>query len=346
VNTTALHQDPFWPSTLVEVRPANDDALAPAATSGVLGDSTPMREVMECVRRVAPSHATVLLLGESGTGKELVARAIHESSLRKEKPFVKLNCGALPDALLESELFGYEPGAFSGATRRKLGRIETAHGGTLFLDEIGDITPAMQVKLLRVLQEREIERLGGNSTIKVDVRILAATHRNLPELVAEGRFREDLYYRLNVVPIHLPPLRARATDIAPLARRFAAEHAQANGKRIELRANALERLSLERWPGNVRQLQNFVERLVVLCDGPMIGIQDVERELARAYPAGLDPMSEGTDIGSLDATRRSVECVAIRSALDRAHGNRTMAARILGLSRRGLYYKLEEHGLA
>jgi two-component system response regulator AtoC len=346
LNTTALHHHPFGRSSLAEASPANDDANAPAAALGSLGDSTPMREVMDCVRRVARSQTTILLLGESGTGKELVARAIHEASFRKKKPFVKLNCGALPDALLESELFGYEQGAFTGALRRKLGRIEMAHGGTLFLDEIGDITPAMQVKLLRVLQEREIERLGGTTPIKVDVRILAATHRNLSELVVRGQFREDLYYRLNVVPIHLPPLRARATDISPLARRFAAEHAEANGKQIELQASALERLSLEPWPGNVRQLQNFVERLVVLCDGRRIGIREVERELARAYPAGSDPVADRTHGGGLEATRRSAECAAIRSALDRAQGNRTKAARMLGLSRRGLYYKLEEHGLA
>jgi two-component system response regulator AtoC len=256
---------------------------------------------------------------------------------------VKLNCGALPDALLESELFGYEKGAFTGAATRKPGRIELAHEGTLLLDEIGDVTLPMQVKLLRVLQEREIERLGGTTTIKVDVRFLAATHRNLPEMVEKGLFREDLFYRLNVVPIHLPPLRSRAGDIEPLARKFTVAHAKANSKEIELSADALRLLGREPWPGNVRQLQNFIERLVVLCDGPTITASDVERELSRIAPA---PSSQKEGEGSLDASRKGAEREAIRTALNRAGGNRTVAARILGLSRRGLYYKLDEHGLA
>jgi two-component system, NtrC family, response regulator AtoC len=322
----------------------NGVAPAPPTSTPVFGDSAAMREVMDLVRRAAPGNATVLLLGESGTGKELVARSIHEASPRKAKPFVKLNCGALPDALLESELFGYEKGAFTGAATRKPGRIELAHEGTLLLDEIGDITLPMQVKLLRVLQEREIERLGGTTTIKVDVRFLAATHRNLPEMVASGLFREDLFYRLNVVPIHLPPLRSRPEDIESLATRFALEHAKAGGKSIELAPDALRLLSRQTWPGNVRQLQNFIERLVVLCDPPTISAEDVERELARVAPASSSSQKEAG--GGLDATRKSAEREAIRTALTRASGNRTVAARILGLSRRGLYYKLDEHGLA
>jgi DNA-binding NtrC family response regulator len=322
---------------------ANARAPALPTAAKMSGDSAAMHEVMDLVRRAAPGTATVLLLGESGTGKELVAHAIHEASSRKAKPFVKLNCGALPDALLESELFGYEKGAFTGAATRKPGRIELAHEGTLFLDEIGDVTVPMQVKLLRVLQEREIERLGGTSTIKVDVRFLAATHRNLPDMVQKGLFREDLFYRLNVVPIHLPPLRSRSEDIAPLAKKFAAEHAKANARDTALDAAALERLSREAWPGNVRQLQNFIERLVVLCEGPIITATDVERELGRIAPASA-PQVEGE--GALDATRKGAEKEAIRTALARAGGNRTVAARILGLSRRGLYYKLDEHELA
>jgi two-component system response regulator AtoC len=311
------------------------------------GDSSAMREVHALIRRAAPGTATVLVLGESGTGKELVARAIHQGSPRRSKPFVKLNCGSLPDTLLESELFGYEKGAFTGAVTKKPGRVELAHEGTLFLDEIGDITPHMQVKLLRVLQEREIERLGGTVTIKVDVRFVAATHRDLADMVAKGQFREDLYYRLNVVPLHLPPLRSRPEDIAPLALRFAVQHAASNGKRIELSTTAIERLAREPWPGNVRQLQNFIERLVVLSDGPTIEVRDVERELApRTSAQPFAATAEEDKSQNLDAAKKQTEREAIRNALTRAQGNRTVAARILGVSRRALYYKLEEHGIA
>jgi two-component system response regulator AtoC len=293
----------------------------------------------------------VLVLGESGTGKELVARAIHEGSPRRSKAFVKLNCGALPDALLESELFGYEKGAFTGAVTRKPGRIELAHEGTLFLDEIGDIGLPMQVKLLRVLQERELERLGGTTTIKVDVRFVAATHRDLEGMVSRGEFREDLFYRLSVVPLHVPPLRARPEDIPPLALRFAAVHAANNGKTISLGADAVERLTRAPWPGNVRQLQNFVERLVVLSDGPVIHAADVERELAprSTSPAAPKPTSPPAPLDTgppnLDAALRDTEREAIRNALSRASGNRTVAARLLGVSRRGLYYKMAELGI-
>jgi len=311
------------------------------ATGDLLGDSKGMRDVHALVRRAAGGNATVLVLGESGTGKELVARAIHDTSPRSQKPFVKLNCGALPDNLLESELFGYEKGAFTGAVTRKPGRVELADKGTLFLDEIGDITPQMQVKLLRVLQEKEVERLGGTVTIKVDVRFVAATHRNLPDLVGKGQFREDLFYRLNVLPITLPPLRARADDIAPLARHFAGVHGEANGRRVTLSEAAVARLSREPWPGNVRQLQNLIERIVVLSDGPNIDVADVERQL----DAGPGPSVTPQLPANLDAARKETERETIRSALARAGGNRTVAARILGLSRRGLYYKLEEHKL-
>jgi two-component system response regulator AtoC len=325
------------------------DATPPQATSGsdLLGESRAMRDVLATVRRAAPGTATVLLLGESGTGKELIAREIHRLSPRSAGPLVKLNCGSLPDNLLESELFGYEKGAFTGAATRKPGRVELAHGGTLFLDEIGDVTPMLQVKLLRVLQEREVERLGGTQAIKVDVRFVAATHRNLADLVAKGHFREDLYYRLNVVPVQVPPLRARQDDIGVLARHFTEVHAKANGKPMRLDDAAVARLQREPWPGNVRQLQNFIERLVVLSDGRAIGIADVERELSPQSPAASAPAPavEGGGQGSLDVARKESEREAIRSALAKAGGNRTVAARILGLSRRGLYYKLEELGL-
>jgi len=325
------------------------EAAPPHVSSGseLLGDSRAMQEVHAVVRRAAPGIATVLLLGESGTGKELIAREIHRLSARSAGPLVKLNCGSLPDNLLESELFGYEKGAFTGAATRKPGRVELAHGGTLFLDEIGDVTPMLQVKLLRVLQEREVERLGGTHPIKVDVRFVAATHRNLPDLVVKGQFREDLYYRLNVVPIQVPPLRARREDIGVLARHFTEVHARANAKVIRLADVAVERLQREAWPGNVRQLQNFIERLVVLSDAPTIDLADVERELSPQSPvaAGTGATPEAGTAGSLEAARRESEREAIRNALAKASGNRTVAARILGLSRRGLYYKLEELGL-
>jgi two-component system response regulator AtoC len=263
-----------------DAAPEPPEPSAPA--DELVGRGEAMREVRALIDRAARSNATVLLLGESGTGKGLVARAVHERSARRAGPFVRLHCGALPDALLESELFGYEKGAFTGAAARKPGRVELAEGGTLFLDEIGDVTPATQVKLLRVLQEREYERLGGTRTLRADVRFVAATHRDLGAMVARGEFREDLYYRLNVIPLTLPPLRARPDDVAELAARFARSHGAA-----ALAPDALALLAAQRWPGNVRQLQNFVERLVVLSDGPAIGRADVERELARK--TGLTP---------------------------------------------------------
>ncbi|HTQ47909.1 MAG TPA: sigma-54 dependent transcriptional regulator [Polyangiaceae bacterium] len=333
---------------LTATKRAGDTTPPQAPSSGdLLGESRAMRDVLATVRRAAPGTATVLLLGESGTGKELIAREIHRLSPRSAGPLVKLNCGSLPDSLLESELFGYEKGAFTGAATRKPGRVELAQGGTLFLDEIGDVTPMLQVKLLRVLQEREVERLGGTQSIKVDVRFVAATHRNLPDLVAKGQFREDLYYRLNVVPIRVPPLRVRPEDVGLLARHFTDVHARANGKAMQLDDAAVERLQREPWPGNVRQLQNFIERLVVLSDGPNIGAADVERELSPQSPvaAAVAPGAQNTTPGSLDVARKESEREAIRSALAKAGGNRTVAARILGLSRRGLYYKLEELGL-
>ncbi|HRH00589.1 MAG TPA: sigma-54 dependent transcriptional regulator [Polyangiaceae bacterium] len=336
---------------------------AASATRDLVGESAPMRGVRELVERAARSTATVLIHGETGTGKELIARAIHDGSARAKKAFIKLHCAALPDALLESELFGYEKGAFTGATQRKPGRVELAHEGTLFLDEIGDITPATQVKLLRVLQEREFERLGGTQTVRVDVRFVAATHRDLPAMVAAGQFREDLYYRLNVVPLTVPPLRERPGDIAALALRFVAEHASQSGRPLVLGEPALARLSGLPWPGNVRQLQNFVERLVVLSDGPTLTVADVEREIARAAPASTPPAStpsastsapaapppsgppSATSGGTLHSAQRDAGRDAVREALERAKGNRTLAARLLGISRRALYYKLDEYAI-
>ena len=316
----------------------------PASRAGILGDSPAMRDVLALVRKVAPTSATVLLRGESGTGKELVARALHDGGPRKDGPFVVVHCGALPESLIESELFGYEKGAFTGATARKPGRVELAHEGTLFLDEIGDVSPAVQVKLLRVVQERAFERVGGGQTVSVDIRIVAATHKDLETMVAAGQFREDLYYRLDVVPIRLPPLRERAGDVEELARHFAAEIGRANGRpRAAFDAPALARLRAEKWPGNVRQLENVVERLVVLADGDTIDLAAVERELGRASRA--EPRAEPAGDPSLDAQRREAERAGIVSAIARAKGNRTLAARLLCVSRRTLYNKLKEYGL-
>jgi two-component system response regulator AtoC len=332
--------------------------------NGFVGHSNAMSEVQALLARAASGTATVLLRGESGTGKELAAKAVHDESPRRSGPFVKLHCAALPDTLLESELFGYEKGAFTGAATRKPGRVELAHGGTLFLDEIGDITPQVQVKLLRLLQEREFERLGGTQTLKVDVRFVAATHRNLEEMVRKGEFREDLFYRLNVVPVWLPPLRARPEDIEPLVRHFLDVHAKANGKpAFTLTPEGLAALQAQPWPGNVRQLQNFIERLVVLSDGPVITGDDVNREVFRQpgivpsapapAPTSATPSSPaipaigstGSEGRTLESQRKEMERQALVDALKRAGDNRTLAARLLGISRRTLYNKLEEHGL-
>jgi two-component system response regulator AtoC len=311
----------------------------------VLPESAAMREVFELLARAARSTATVLIRGESGTGKEVAARAIHDQSPRRDKAFVAINCAALPDSLLESELFGYEKGAFTGAGCRKPGRIELANGGTILLDEIGDVSLQSQVKLLRVIQTCEVERLGGTERIKVDVRWIAATHRDLDAMLQAQTFREDLYYRLSVIPVTLPPLRERAEDIAALVGHFVASFGAANGRApLGIDPVAVRRLMAETWPGNVRQLQNFVERLVVLGDGPTITTADVERELARGFGHTANK-SPGSQPMKLDERRRSTERQALCEALERSAGNRSRAARILGVSRRTLYNMLALHGL-
>jgi two-component system response regulator AtoC len=337
--------------------PLSEEAPPPAKPGSLLGSSEPMRRVLELIDRTAPVLATVLVRGETGTGKELVARALHEKSPRRDGPFVTVHCAALPDALLESELFGYEKGAFTGATTRKPGRVELAEGGTLFLDEIGEITPATQVKLLRLLQEKRYERLGGVQSLKADVRFVAATHRDLEGMVQKGEFREDLFYRLNVVTIWLPPLRARRDDISTLAVEFARRFAAEYGKQgVRLDDTAIQALRTERWPGNVRQLQNFIERLVVLSTNGAIDAGDVRREMtahvefktqltgafARVPDAdtAAPPSSRAVPLG--EAVKHA-ERAAIERALRQAGGNRTVAARILGVSRATLYAKLEEH---
>ena len=327
---------------------------------GLLGTSKRMQQVYDVIRRVAATDATALVRGESGTGKELVARALHRNGTRSAGPFVKVHCAGLPETLLESELFGYERGAFTGATGRKPGRVEIAEGGTLFFDEVGDVAPAVQVKLLRLLQDRQYERLGGTTMRAADVRFIAATHRDLEHMVKKGEFREDLFYRLNVVPIWLPPLRARRTDVAELAVHFCARFATAHSKRVALSQAALAALGAERWPGNVRQLQNFVERLVVLSDSPVIEPADVARELAPSGAFATDGSAPPTDgaltpslsivsrtgpIVPLDATLRAAERAAIERALRHVKGNRALAARLLGVGRATLYKKIAELGI-
>jgi len=333
---------------LVARRSGAPPAPPAAGRPAMLGDSPRMAALRSDIRRAAGSQATVLVHGENGTGKELVARAIHDESPRRSGPFVKLNCAAIPESLIESEIFGYEKGAFTGATKRKPGRVELAEGGTLFLDEIGDYSAAVQVKLLRVLQERELTRLGGTETFAVDVRFVAATNKDLQALVLRGSFREDLYYRLNVLPIDVPALRERAEDIALLGRAFTLASAKANGRSgAELEPAAVERVTAAPWPGNVRQLENFVERLVVFSDGSRLTLADVERELARdAARARASQTAGGAEPdGGLAGARRNAERDAIREALALAGGNRTRAARILGMSRRTLYNKLGEYDL-
>ncbi|MBL8612930.1 MAG: sigma-54-dependent Fis family transcriptional regulator [Myxococcales bacterium] len=318
--------------------------------SGMVGDAPAFRDVLALVKKAAQGSATVLVRGETGTGKELVARALHESGPRRDKPFVRVHCAALPANLLESELFGHEKGAFTGAIARKPGRFELAHTGTLFLDEIGDITPETQVKLLRVLQERELERVGGTETIRVDVRFVAATHRDLEAMVRAGQFREDLFYRLSVVPIVVPPLRERAGDVVRLAQHFVRVFGERHGRPgAKLTQGALERLTHEAWPGNVRQLENFVERLVVLADQDDLDEAAVGAELRRATAPGITSTSAAPpppgDGASLEASRQVAEREALVHALERAKGNRTLAARLLNVSRRTLYNKMAELGV-
>jgi two-component system, NtrC family, response regulator AtoC len=322
---------------------------AQVMADGMVGRSRSMDEVRALIAKAAGSQATVLILGETGTGKELAARAIHAQSSRAKEPFVRLTGGAIPDTLFESELFGYEKGAFTGAVNRKPGRVELAKGGTLFLDEVGELSMPIQVKLLRLIQEREFERVGGTETLKADVRFVAATHRPLEEMVREGTFREDLFYRLNVIPLVLPPLRERADDIDALAQHFVKTLGDTHGRPgASLSPDALGLLRGQPWPGNVRQLQNFLERLVVLANADLLGAEDVQRELSRAgAPTASSVTAAPASTGGplLDDRRRDAEKTAVQDALTRAKGNRALAARLLGVSRRTLYYKLESLGL-
>jgi DNA-binding NtrC family response regulator len=308
--------------------------------SNIIGHSPRIREIFKLISEVAPTSATVLISGESGTGKELVARAIHKRSLRKERQFVTLNCGALPDSLMESELFGFERGAFTGALATKIGRIEMASGGTLFLDEVGDISPKTQVDLLRVLQDRELRRLGGANSIKVDVRFIAATNRELDAEIAEKRFREDLYYRLNVVPITMPALRERTEDIPLLVESFLQEFCKIHQKEPKTASDdTLQLLMQYSWPGNIRELRNLVERLALLIRDEVIE----PRHLPSPVRSSDDAAPELTI--RLDQPLLELEKTVIRNVLVRITRNRTSAARILGISLRALHYKIKRFGL-
>ncbi len=310
--------------------------------SQLIGQSTKMRELFSTLSLVAPTDATVLIRGESGTGKELVANAIHHNSLRKGQPFIKVSCAALPETLLESELFGHEKGAFTGATARREGRFQLAHRGTIFLDEVGEMSSSTQIKLLRVLQEKEFEPLGSNRTMKVDVRVIAATNKDLEKEVKDGNFREDLFYRLNVVPVVIPPLRERREDIPLLASHFFSIYREKNRRELKgISGKAMDLLVRYHWPGNVRELENTMERAVILAQGEMIAPVDLPSQiqaLAREKEAKEFYFPPGTSLAQ-------VERALIMKTLEDTGGNRSRAAEILGINRRTLQNKLKEYGL-
>jgi len=328
-----------------ENRSLHEQLNAKFGLENIIGQSAAMQEVFDTIRQVADSRATVLIEGESGTGKELVAHAIHRLSNRAKGPYVAVHCAALSPTLLESELFGHEKGAFTGATERRRGRFELADGGSLFLDEIGEIDAAIQVKILRVLEERNFERVGGQETIETDTRLIAATNRNLRSMVEQGKFREDLFYRLFVVVLRIPPLRERPEDIPLLIQHFLTQSAKENNRTIEaITPDALHVLHAYPWPGNVRELRNAVERMVVMTRNPRITLRDVPAEIREnksllavtpvAPTAGAPPLS-------IDEAEKNL----INKALKTTGGNRTLAAKQLGISRRTLHRKLNEYGL-
>ena len=305
----------------------------------IIGRSRAMQEVFATIDRVAPTRATVLLAGESGVGKDLIARAIHFHSPRRDKPFVKIDCTALPENLMESELFGYEKGAFTGAVASKPGKFEQADTGTVMLDEIGDVPPAIQVKLLRILQEREFERLGSNKTRQIDVRVIAATNADLRAALENGTFREDLYYRLNVLPISIPPLRERKEDIPFLAEHFARKVGGELGRDCMIGESAIAKLMQWDWPGNVRELENVIERSMVLCGSGRLEASDIRLDTSRARPQAIPQfLPEGMN---LDQYEQSI----IREALRRAGNNKSQAARLLGITRNALRYRLSQMGM-
>ena len=321
----------------IENRRLRDELARPPGFTHLLGTSHALERVLKQARSVAQTSATVLLTGENGTGKEMLARAIHQESPRATGPFVAVSCAALPETLIESELFGHERGAFTSALQSRKGRFELANGGTLFLDEIGELSAAVQVKLLRVLQEREFERVGGTRTLTVDIRLIAASNRDLEKEVKEGRFRQDLFFRLNVVPLALPPLRDRPEDIPLLAAYFAAKSAEKHGQSTpELAPELIEVLQEYEWPGNVRELENLIERLVVLSNGPSLGIEFVPEKMLRALP-GTNVTDETTLEGAVATLKRKMIINALQT-----EGNKVAAAKKLGISRSYLHRLINE----
>jgi DNA-binding NtrC family response regulator len=306
---------------------------------GIIAYSAQMRRVLDLVVRVAPTDATVLIRGESGSGKELIAKAVHHASARAHGPFVAVNCGAIPETLLESELFGHVKGAFTGATGARQGLFEEAHGGTLFLDEIGEMTPSLQVKLLRTLQDGEIRPVGATQPITVDVRVLAATHRDLELMIQEGTFREDLFYRLNVIALMLPPLRERREDIPVLAQHFLDRHGSKLGRQRRLSSDALDRLLAYPWPGNVRELENAMERTAILSRGETVGSEDLPPHVAAGTSLGRAPALPPQQ------TLAELERLYILQTLERYGWNHSRAAEALGIGRTTLWRKLKDYGL-
>ena len=331
----------------------NDSLRRRLATEGqfgqMIGRSAAMRRAFEMADRVAVTDSTVLILGESGTGKDLLAQEIHARSQRKGKACVAVNCAALPETLIESELFGYERGAFTGAAQQKKGRFEQAHGGTLFLDEIGDMNPVTQSKVLRALENRTIERLGGTQSIPVDVRVISATHRNLPQAIRDGKFREDLFYRLRVVTVELPALRAHKEDIAALAEAFLQIHGARLGRTGRLTKEALTTLERYDWPGNVRELKNVIERAMVLCRGDQVGVSDLPEEVIKGAPILPKSGEEGADLGLSESdfreAKRKFEIAYLRRQLAAHRWNISRTAATIGLHRQSLQERLRELGI-
>jgi nitrogen regulation protein NR(I) len=356
-----LTLDPPVPDpSLLGKRPPGGGAQPPE--DAIVGRSPAMQQLYKAIGRVAPTDATVLILGESGTGKELVARAIYQHSQRSQKPLVVVNCAAIPESLLESELFGYEPGAFTGAMTRRIGKFEQAHGGTMFLDEIGDIPLTVQAKILRALQDRSFQRLGGNETLHSDVRVLCATNRDLERAIAEGGFREDLYHRLNVVTLQLSPLRERRDDIPLLVDYFLNRYARVAGmERPPLAQNALDALVIYSWPGNVRELEHLIQRLMIFAGGYTIQDQDLPLAVRAGPQANADPANPSGEEPWLNLIRahlssyqgphacedllEMVERLLIGEALHRSQGNQTHAARLLGMPRPTLHARMQKYGM-
>ncbi len=311
--------------------------------SNIIGNHVKMQEIFKTVLKIANSTATVLILGESGTGKELIARAIHYNSVRKDNPFLAINCAAIPDTLIESELFGYEKGAFTGATGRGIGLFEAADGGTLFLDEVGDLSLTMQAKILRTIQQREIRRIGGREEIKIDVRVIAATNKNLKMEIQEGNFREDLFYRLNVISVRLPSLAERATDIPVLTNHFIEKYNQRSGREIKGIARPALRLLLDySWPGNVRQLESTIERAVLLCEGETIEPEDLPQEIRlKTFTSDRIPF----DIPPQGFSLEDFEKELLMKAMEKSNGVIAKAAKLLGISYRTLQYRLEKFNI-